>query len=76
MNAQYENLKTFAVLVYGHVYIILRNQNKVTDFLTISALASPFKSLTHHHVVENVISIETNDHYFFYLLHTQKQSTA
>ena len=33
--------------------------------MTILALASPFKSHTHHHVVKNVISIETNDHYFF-----------
>ena len=55
------------------MFIILRNQNKVTDFLTILALASPFKSLTHHHVVENVISIETNDLYFFiYCIHKNK----
>ena len=32
--------KTFAVLVYGHVYtimVILRSQNKITDFLMILA---------------------------------------
>ena len=37
---QHKNFKTFAVLVYGHVYIImviLRSQNKITDFFMILA---------------------------------------
>ena len=40
-----EKLKTFAVVVYGHVYIIsiiLRGQNKIIDFFIITAWASPF----------------------------------
>ena len=48
MNAQHKNLKTFAVLVYGYVYIIgmviLRSQNKITDVLMILAWACPFKA--------------------------------
>ena len=46
MNAQHKKIKTTAVLVYGHVYIImiiLSSQNKITDFLMILAWASPFK---------------------------------
>ena len=37
--------KTFAVLVYGrlHHMVILRSQNKITDFLVILAWASPIK---------------------------------
>ena len=42
VNAQHKKIKkTFAVLVYGHVYIIimviLRSQNKITDFFIILA---------------------------------------
>ena len=35
--------KAFAVLVYEHHMVILGSQNKITDFLIIFALASPFK---------------------------------
>ena len=35
--------KAFAVLVYGHHMVKLGCQNKITDFLIIFALASPFK---------------------------------
>ena len=48
MNAQHKNFKTFAVLVYGHVYIImviLRSQIKITNFFMILAWASPFNIL-------------------------------
>ena len=44
-----QKIKKNAVLVYGHVYIImviLRSQNKITDFLMILAWACPFKSCT------------------------------
>ena len=36
-----EKLKKNAVIVYGHV-VILRSQNKITDFLMILAWACPF----------------------------------
>ena len=45
VNAWHKNLKTFAVLVYGHVYIILvilRSQNKITN-LTILAWKKSWK---------------------------------
>ena len=39
--------KTFSVLVYGHVYIIIMviliRQNKITDFFMILAWACQFK---------------------------------
>ena len=41
LNAQYKHFKTFAVLVYGHIYIIimviLGSQNKNTYFFMILA---------------------------------------
>ena len=53
-----QKLKTFAVLVFGHVYIgtvyirwsyiILRSRNKITDFLMILAWASPFNILAYY----------------------------
>ena len=43
--------KTFAVLSLWtclHHMVILKSQNKITDFFMILAWASPFKTLTYH----------------------------
>ena len=48
INAQHKNLKTFAVPVYGHVYIImviLRSQNTITDFFRTLAQVWALKGL-------------------------------
>ena len=37
-----KKLKTFAVHVYIIIMVMLRSQNKITDFLMILAWASPF----------------------------------